>query len=54
MKTYKLSYQDKLGNELMSKQITACNIKQARLYRDMFFYECLLNDCVKIKVSLSR
>lgn len=54
MKTYKLSYLDRNDNELASKEITALNIKEAREYRNLEFAQCMINDCVKIKVTLVK
>ncbi|MDD3040894.1 hypothetical protein [Bacteroides sp.] len=54
MKTYKLTYLDKDDNELDTKMITADNIKEACDYRDEVFAQCMINDCVKIKVTLAK
>lgn len=54
MKTYKLIYLDREDNELTTKEITAFNIKEARMIRDQEFAQCLINDCVKIKVQLIK
>lgn len=51
MRTYKLIYLDRDGNELDSKEITALNIQEARKYRDRLFAECMMNDCIKITVK---
>lgn len=54
MKTYKLTYLDKQDNELSKKEITALSIKDARKHRDAESAQCMMNDCVKIKVSLVK
>ena len=50
MKTYKLTYLDKGGNELTAEIITANNISDARELAAKKFAVSLINDLAKIKV----
>ena len=51
-KTYLFTYLDKKGNELKSYVFDAFNMKEAKDIKRKLFAECMLNDCVKIKVAL--
>lgn len=51
MKNYDLIFEDKKGNELTRKSITAINIKEARVTRDKELANSLINDLHKIKVK---
>ena len=50
-KAYLFAYLDKKGNELKSYVLNAYNMKEAKDTRNKLFAECMLNDCVKIKIS---
>ena len=50
-KTYLFTYLDKKGNELKSYIFEAYNMSEAKQIRDKLFAECMLNDCVKIKIA---
>ena len=50
-KTYLFTYLDKKGNELKSYVLNAHNMKEAKDIKEKLFAECMLNDCVKIKIS---
>ena len=51
-KTYLFTYLDKTGNELKSCVFDAFNMKEAKDIKNKLFSECMLNDCVKIKISI--
>ena len=51
IKTYLFTYLDNKGNELKRSLFDAVNIIEAEEIREKLFAECMLNDCVKIKVS---
>ena len=50
-KAYLFTYLDRTGNELKSYVLNAYNMKEAKDTRNKLFAECMLNDCVKIKIS---
>ena len=49
--TYLFTYLDKKGNELKSYVFDAFNMAEAKKIKNKLFAECMLNDCVKIKIS---
>jgi hypothetical protein len=51
MNLYYLIYEDRYGNELDKRVIEAKDIYEARKIRDKIFAECMIGDCVKIKVK---
>ena len=51
-KTYLFTYLDKKGNELKSYVFYAFNMTEAKEVKKKLFAECMLNDCVKIKISM--
>ena len=50
-KTYLFTYLDKNENELKSCVFEAFNMTEAKEIKEKLFAECMLNDCIKIKVS---
>lgn len=50
--TYLFTYLDKKGNELKSCVFDAFNMTEAKEIKNKLFAECMLNDCVKIKISI--
>lgn len=52
MKTYRLEYQDKEGNELKVKFVEATNIKYLRKDVNFELANSMNNDLKKIKISL--
>ena len=50
-KTYLFTYLDNNGNELKRSSFEAVNIMEAFEIKDKLLAECMLNDCVKIKVT---
>ena len=50
--TYLFTYLDNRGNELKNHVLNAYNMKEAKDIKSKLFAECMLNDCVKIKVAL--
>lgn len=51
MKNYTLVFEDKQGNELTRKEITAANLKEARSQRDAAHANSKINDLHKIKIK---
>jgi len=52
MKDYKLTFEDKQGNEIATGKVTAFNLKEACLMRDEIRATTTINDLHKIKVKL--
>ena len=50
-KAYLFTYLDKKGNELKSYVFEAFNMEEAKKIKAKLFAECMLNDCIKIKVA---
>jgi len=51
MKTYKLTYLDKGGNELTSEEITGYNIKEARKLASKKLANSMMGDLMRISVK---
>ena len=51
MKSYKLVFEDKKGNELTSKTIEAKNKSEAKKIADKIKLNSLLNDLYKISIN---
>lgn len=52
MKTYIFIYEDCKGNELERKEMTAMNIKEAKIHAKKVLANSMMGDLYKIKVQL--